>query len=247
MKIGTFWRITHLKKKQIFSIGAWTQFENIVQPCRHVVPRYSVLNEGRTCLTKNSVLTDIWKLVCLLIVMDHEWSRSWNFLNKLIREFSLSIFRLEALFGHPVQEAFKSWSHEYIFRANILASTNFAAQSAPLSLFRNQIVKWLSRVGFWIMLFANASAPNIRPLLFGSQMVATAGSFLDAEALSVCSFIALMILLHREYRAESRKRISPTLEFCDILNQKIYTDLYLETNLLLVAYLINGDKIIWNL
>ncbi len=32
--------------------------------------------------------------------MDHEWSRSWNFLNKLIRVFLLSIFRSEALFGH---------------------------------------------------------------------------------------------------------------------------------------------------
>ncbi len=41
----------------------------------------------------------IWKLVCVLIVMDHEWSR---ILNKLIREFLLSIFRSEALFGHPV-------------------------------------------------------------------------------------------------------------------------------------------------
>ncbi len=36
--------------------------------------------------------------------MDHEWSRSCNFLNKLIREFLLSNFRLEALFGHPVFE-----------------------------------------------------------------------------------------------------------------------------------------------
>ncbi len=34
--------------------------------------------------------------------MDPELSRSWNFLNKLIREFLLSIFRSEALFGHPV-------------------------------------------------------------------------------------------------------------------------------------------------
>ncbi len=44
----------------------------------------------------------IWKLVCVLIVMDHKWSRSWNFLNKLIREFLLSFFGSEALFGHPV-------------------------------------------------------------------------------------------------------------------------------------------------
>ncbi len=44
----------------------------------------------------------IWKLVCVLIVMDYEWSRSWNFLNKLIRGFLLSIFRSEAIFGHPI-------------------------------------------------------------------------------------------------------------------------------------------------
>ncbi len=44
----------------------------------------------------------IWKLVCVLIVMDHKWSHSWNFLNKLIRDFLLNIFRSEALFGHPV-------------------------------------------------------------------------------------------------------------------------------------------------
>ncbi len=49
----------------------------------------------------------IGKLVCMLIVMGHESSRSGNFLNKLIREFLLSIFRSEALFGHPV-EAYKS-------------------------------------------------------------------------------------------------------------------------------------------
>ncbi len=34
--------------------------------------------------------------------MNHKWSRSWNFLNKLIKEFLPSIFRSEALFGHPV-------------------------------------------------------------------------------------------------------------------------------------------------
>ncbi len=37
-------------------------FENIVQPCRCVVPKYSVLNEGGTCLTKNSVMTDYLKV-----------------------------------------------------------------------------------------------------------------------------------------------------------------------------------------
>ncbi len=37
-------------------------FENIVQPCRRVVPKYSVLNAGWTCLTKNSVLTDYLKV-----------------------------------------------------------------------------------------------------------------------------------------------------------------------------------------
>ncbi len=36
--------------------------------------------------------------------MDHEWSRSSNFLNELIREFLLSIVKSEALFGHPVQD-----------------------------------------------------------------------------------------------------------------------------------------------
>ncbi len=53
----------------------------------------------------------IWKLVCVLIVMDQEWSRSWYFLNKLIREFLLSIFRSEALFGHPVHKKFIKVSH----------------------------------------------------------------------------------------------------------------------------------------
>ncbi len=55
----------------------------------------------------------IWKLACVLIVMDLEWSRSWNFLNKLITEFLLSIFRSEALFDHPVFEpkVGHSWSH----------------------------------------------------------------------------------------------------------------------------------------
>ncbi len=75
-------------------------FENIVEPCRRVVPKFSILNEGRTCLSKNSVLTDYLKVGL------HEWSRSCNFLNKLIREFLLSIFRSEALFGHPVQTTY---------------------------------------------------------------------------------------------------------------------------------------------
>ncbi len=41
-----------------------------------------------------------WLFGCTLIVMDQEWSRSWSFLNKLIREFLRNIFRSEALFGH---------------------------------------------------------------------------------------------------------------------------------------------------
>ncbi len=36
--------------------------KNIVQLCRRVVPKYSVLNEGRTRLTKISVLTDHLKV-----------------------------------------------------------------------------------------------------------------------------------------------------------------------------------------
>ncbi len=70
-------------------------FKNIVQPCRHVVPKYSVLNEGRTCLTKNSALTDYLK-VGLRVNSNGPTN------NKLIREFLLSNFRSEALFGHPV-------------------------------------------------------------------------------------------------------------------------------------------------
>ncbi len=35
--------------------------------------------------------------------MEHEWWASWNFLSKLIREFSPSIFNLHELFGHSVR------------------------------------------------------------------------------------------------------------------------------------------------
>ncbi len=73
-------------------------FENIVPPCRRVVPKYSVLNDGRTSLTKNSVFHDDSKVGLRV----NSNGRSWNFLNKLIREFLLSIFRSEAPFGHPV-------------------------------------------------------------------------------------------------------------------------------------------------
>ncbi len=46
---------------------------------------------------KNSVLADYLK-----VGLRVNSSGSWNFLNKLIREFLLTIFRLEALCGHPV-------------------------------------------------------------------------------------------------------------------------------------------------
>ncbi len=71
-------------------------FENIV------VRKCGVLNQGRICLTKNSVLTDYLKVGLCVNSNGPQWSRSWNFLNKLNREFFLSIFRSEALFGHPV-------------------------------------------------------------------------------------------------------------------------------------------------
>ncbi len=57
--------------------------------------------EGRTCLTKNSVLT-VYLKGLRVNSNGPRMKRSWNFLNKLIREFLLSIFRSEALFGHPV-------------------------------------------------------------------------------------------------------------------------------------------------
>ncbi len=79
-------------------------FENIIQPCRRIVLKYSVLNEDWHVSQKILYRLIIWKLFCVLIVMDHEWSRSWNFLNKLIGEFLLSIFRSEVLFGHPVSQ-----------------------------------------------------------------------------------------------------------------------------------------------
>ncbi len=112
-------------------------FKNIVQPCRRVVPKYSVLNEGRICPTKILYWLIIWKLVCVLIVMDQEWSRSWNFLNKLIMEFLLSIFRSEALFGHPTNlgkfflRCKIFWSlqgHAFLFSATIFKNFTFTTR-----------------------------------------------------------------------------------------------------------------------
>ncbi len=55
--------------------------------------------------------------------MDHEWSRSWNFLSKLIREFLLIIFISEALFGHPVPMGKKKYSK--IFHCSVIFTFNF--------------------------------------------------------------------------------------------------------------------------
>ncbi len=74
----------------------------MVQSCRRVVPKYSVLDEGRTCLTKNSVLTDYLKVDLRVNSNGPLMKPQLEFFNKLIREFLPSIFRSEALFGHPV-------------------------------------------------------------------------------------------------------------------------------------------------
>ncbi len=72
-------------------------FENIVQPCRHVVPKYIVLNEGRTCLTKNSVLTDYLNVGLRVNFCPMSQHLSLSFGKAVFREVTHVLFTVNAV------------------------------------------------------------------------------------------------------------------------------------------------------